>query len=79
MRKYFFPYWYLLLGILVLVILGQITFGYLNAMSRIDLSSGGIADWPQYGHDPEGTRYTPLDQINRENIGYVEIAWEYIA
>jgi glucose dehydrogenase len=28
-----------------------------------------VADeWPWYGHDPGGTRYSPLTQINRENV-----------
>ena len=77
MRKYLFAYRYLLLGILVLAIAGQIAFGYLTAMNRIDLASGGLADWPQYGRDQQGTRYTPLNQIDRQNVGYLEIAWEY--
>jgi len=52
-------YIYLLLGIIVAAIVGQIAFGYFTAMSWIDLSSGGLAGWPQYGRDQEGTRYTP--------------------
>jgi quinoprotein glucose dehydrogenase len=59
------------------VIAGQITFGYSNATSRIDLSGGGIADWPQYGRNQEGTRYTPLNQINRDNVVYLRKVWEY--
>src|SRR5207302_2852825 len=26
-------------------------------------------DWPSYGHDPGGMRYSPLTQINRERTG----------
>ena len=77
MRETLYRYRYLLLGILLAATVGQITFEYFTAKSHIDLSSGGIADWPQYGRDQEGTRYTPLNQINRDNVAYLEKAWEY--
>jgi quinoprotein glucose dehydrogenase len=77
MRETLYRYRYLLLGILLAVIVGQITVEYSRAKSHIDLSSGGIADWPQYGRNQEGTRYTPLNQINRDNVAYLEKAWEY--
>ncbi|HLA39161.1 MAG TPA: pyrroloquinoline quinone-dependent dehydrogenase, partial [Candidatus Glassbacteria bacterium] len=32
-------------------------------------------DWPVYGGDLHGTRYSPLDQINRENVASLEVAW----
>ena len=66
-----------LIGLSVLVIFGLIASGYVIRTSRIDLSAGGVADWPYYGRDQEGTRYAPLDQINRGNVGYLEKAWEY--
>ena len=31
-------------------------------------------DWPSYGHDPGGMRYSPLMQINRENVAKLKIA-----
>lgn len=34
-------------------------------------------EWRFYGNDPGGTRYSPLDQINRDNVGRLEVAWEY--
>jgi quinoprotein glucose dehydrogenase len=33
--------------------------------------------WPQYGNDPGGTRYSPLDQVNRSNVNRLELAWTY--
>ncbi len=33
--------------------------------------------WSAYGHDPGGTRYSPLKQINRENVGRLKPAWTY--
>src|SRR6266571_163378 len=32
-------------------------------------------DWPSYGHDPGGMRYSPLAQINRENVAKLKVAW----
>ena len=34
-------------------------------------------EWRHYGNDPGGMRYSPLDQINRANVGSLKIAWEY--
>jgi len=39
--------------------------------------SGPTAEWPAYGGDAGGLRYSPLTQINRENVGALEIAWEH--
>ncbi|WP_116654237.1 membrane-bound PQQ-dependent dehydrogenase, glucose/quinate/shikimate family [Pelagibacterium sediminicola] len=35
------------------------------------------ADWPTYGGDDHATRYTPLNQITPENVGDLELVWEY--
>ena len=34
-------------------------------------------DWPQYGGHEGGGRYSALDQINRDNVGELEVAWSY--
>jgi quinoprotein glucose dehydrogenase len=34
-------------------------------------------DWPAYGRDAGGTRYSPLKQINRRNVGSLKVAWTY--
>ncbi len=39
--------------------------------------SGSAYDWPQYGRDPGGARYAPLDQINRDTVARLEKAWEF--
>ena len=33
--------------------------------------------WSSYGGDPGGTRYAPLAQIDRGNVGELEVAWSY--
>jgi quinoprotein glucose dehydrogenase len=35
------------------------------------------ADWPAYGGTYNAQRYSPLDQINRENVGRLERAWTF--
>ena len=40
-------------------------------------SSLPAEEWRFYGNDPGGTRYSPLDQIDRNNVGRLEVAWEY--
>ena len=32
-------------------------------------------EWRSYGSDVAGTKYTPLDQINRDTVGDLEIVW----
>lgn len=34
-------------------------------------------DWPTYGHDPGGQRFSPLSAINRFNVKSLKIAWTY--
>jgi quinoprotein glucose dehydrogenase len=34
-------------------------------------------DWPAYGRDHGGSRYSPLTQINRENVRTLKVAWTY--
>ncbi len=38
---------------------------------------GPVADWPAYGRDPGGARYSPLTQITRDNVGQLRVAWTY--
>jgi len=33
--------------------------------------------WPHYGGDEGGSRFSPLTQINKENVGNLELAWQY--
>jgi glucose dehydrogenase len=34
-------------------------------------------DWLSYGVTPQETRYSPLSQINRENVSRLGLAWSY--
>lgn len=35
------------------------------------------ADWRYYGHDQGGRRFAPLDQINKDNVKNLRVAWTY--
>ena len=34
-------------------------------------------DWPVYGHDPGSTRFSPLAQVNRDNVSKLTVAWTF--
>jgi quinoprotein glucose dehydrogenase len=40
-------------------------------------SAFGQNDWPTFGHDPGGQRYSPLSQINPQNVSTLTRAWTY--
>ncbi|MCL6708556.1 glucose/quinate/shikimate family membrane-bound PQQ-dependent dehydrogenase [Pseudomonas sp. R2.Fl] len=50
-----------------------------EAVSQSARFGGRVADeeWHQYGRTPYGQRYSPLDQINTENVGQLKVAWTY--
>jgi glucose dehydrogenase len=43
------------------------------ASLQIDLKT----NWPHYGRDEGGQRYSPLAQINTKNVGKLKLAWQY--
>ena len=40
-------------------------------------SAQATSDWRYYGRDPGGSRYAPVDQINRENVDELKVAWTF--
>ncbi|HVZ50149.1 MAG TPA: PQQ-binding-like beta-propeller repeat protein [Gemmatimonadaceae bacterium] len=34
-------------------------------------------EWPSYHHDAASTRYSPLDQVNRDNVAKLAVAWTW--
>ena len=48
----------------------------LGCESPPPLEPGGItAGWPVYAADAGGSRHSPLDQINRDNVRFLKEAW----
>ena len=35
------------------------------------------ADWPRYGNSANGTRYSPLTQLQVDNVARLKLAWSY--
>jgi quinoprotein glucose dehydrogenase len=57
-------------------VIGLLVFLYVafaSSAARGQVSSG--AEWPNYGNDPGGMRYSALAQINRENVSKLKVAW----
>lgn len=53
----------------------------LSLLGLLELGLGARAadevDWPRVGNDAGGTRYSPLDQIHRDNVAKLTPAWTY--
>jgi quinoprotein glucose dehydrogenase len=48
----------------------------LGILSSVTPASDQTADdWPAYGHDPGGMRFSRLSQITRENVSRLKVAW----
>lgn len=62
-------------SILFLMLFVAIVVGARKASARAGNDTG--SDWPYYGHDAGGMRYSPLVQINRENVATLKVAWTF--
>jgi len=38
---------------------------------------GALAGWPTWGGDPGGSRFSRLDEVTRENVGALRVAWSF--
>jgi len=47
------------------------------SQSNRDQAAGASKEWPTYGHDPGGMRYSPLTEITPENVVRLKVAWVY--
>ena len=46
-------------------------------LAAVAFGAGPDDEWPAYGRDPGGQRFSPLTAINRENVGSLKVAWTY--
>jgi quinoprotein glucose dehydrogenase len=46
-------------------------------MAALPVGLLGQRDWPSYGNDPGGMRYSPLTQVTPANVSTVHRAWTY--
>jgi quinoprotein glucose dehydrogenase len=50
---------------------------YAVAQSKPAQAAIASSEWPTYGHDPGGMRFSPLTQISPANVGQLNVAWVY--
>jgi quinoprotein glucose dehydrogenase len=61
-------------GLLVSSLALAVTLGQAPVHSQTPPAYRG---WPAYGGGPEGIRYSSLDEITRDNVRTLELAWSY--
>jgi len=49
----------------------------LAALFALRVSAQSTGDWPMYGHDLGSARFSPLTQINAQNVAKLAVAWSY--
>jgi quinoprotein glucose dehydrogenase len=49
----------------------------LAAAATLAGTAFGQSDWPTFGHDPGGTRYSTLKQVDASNVNKLTRAWTY--
>src|SRR5438552_1841894 len=57
----------------LLIVAGVGVLAQSNGGSTADTSK----EWPTYGHDPGGMRFSPLTEITPKNVGQLKVAWVY--
>src|ERR1700733_9524042 len=53
--------------------LGSVVLCCLFVLARADAQK----DWPSFGNDPGAMRYSPLAQINTNNVDRLRLAWQF--
>ncbi|WP_254560710.1 outer membrane protein assembly factor BamB family protein [Dyadobacter diqingensis] len=61
------------------ILFGQLLLSFFMYGAREKEKSLQDQDWPNYGGNKAGNRYSPLDQINTENVKSLQVAWMYDA
>ena len=49
----------------------------LGARAQSKGAPSSSTEWPTYGHDPGGARYSPLTEITPANVSRLSVAWVY--
>ena len=59
--------------------LATVTLSGIFQMATLPASAqqGASTEWRAYGGQPEGTKYSPLDQIDASNVNDLQIAWRW--
>ena len=49
----------------------------LGLAAMVGAQNQAARDWPSYGRDPGGARFSPLSQITRANVTALKVVWRY--
>src|SRR5512132_3575358 len=63
-------------ALLVLSLVTALAAGSTGVLGQAGATNG---EWPHWGADSGATKYSPLDQINRDNVKNLRIAWRWKA
>jgi len=70
----------LLVGVVGAAVPATFTWGQATIPAQVRANAPAAeptSDWRSYGRDPGGARYAPVDQINRENVDELKVAWTF--
>ncbi len=51
--------------------------GQLTSERQSQVTQGAAQDWSAYGGTAAGQRFSQLEQINKNNVNQLEVAWTY--
>jgi quinoprotein glucose dehydrogenase len=64
-------------SVLVVLLAPSCLVASLGSSSCTHLSRAPDDEWPSYGHDAGGMRYSSLSQVNRTNVSRLQVAWTF--
>jgi quinoprotein glucose dehydrogenase len=63
--------------LLAVTVLGVAALGLATVAPSVGQNTGRLVEWPVYGGDPGGSRYSTLTDVNRDNVGGLTRAWTW--
>jgi quinoprotein glucose dehydrogenase len=66
-----------LTGVIVVVGAAAALSPTIDGLGQSKPSASASTEWPTYGHDPGGMRFSPVTQITPANVGQLQVAWVY--
>ncbi len=62
----------------LVLLLGLVAVAAILALrSQPSDAANKLQEWPSYGGNLENTHFSPLKQINRDNVKQLDVAWTY--
>ncbi len=59
------------------VLLAAVVLPCAGCLAALHEDVPGLGEWPHYGNDSGGTRYSSLAKIDRANVAQLRVAWTY--